>query len=59
MSKKGRIYTEEELHPPTKKHKHTDNCLSALINWFLKIFHFKKKNKEKAGPKEGNFVIIK
>jgi hypothetical protein len=44
--KKGRIYTEEELHKEHKKHRKTDNCMTAIIHWFLKIFRFGKKSKE-------------
>jgi hypothetical protein len=44
---KGKIYTEEELHKPPKKHKKINNCLTSIANWFLKILQLKKK-KQKA-----------
>ena len=53
-TKNDKIYTEEELHEPPKKHKATDNCLTFIINWFLKICNFKKKRKE-----EPNKIEIK
>lgn len=59
MTKKSKIYTEEELHPRSNKHIHTNNCLTALLNWFLKIFNQKKKDKERAEPIGENIVIIK
>lgn len=46
MTKKSKIYTEEELHPRSNKHIHTNNCLTALLNWFLKIFNLKKGQRE-------------